>query len=116
MSVGYGKLFFGPDFGHFPGFLDVFWLIFEAKMVDFEFGPECRPELFEVYLGVLPGSILGPSCALPGPPAPPGPWAPGPPRDLGGFAPPSVGGVVAPVERITVADTRRIKRVLVTLK
>ena len=65
MSVCTRKLFFGPDFGHFPGFLDVFWVIFEAKMVDFELGPECRPELFEVYLGILTrgtygGAFMGP--------------------------------------------------------
>ena len=61
MSVGYGKLFFGPDFVHFPGFLTDFWVIFGSKMVDFELGPECRPELFEVYLGILPGPFLGPA-------------------------------------------------------
>ena len=32
MSVGYGKLFFGPDFGHFPGFLTDFCIIFDPKM------------------------------------------------------------------------------------
>ena len=76
VSVGYGKLFFGPDFGHFPGFLDIFFVIVGSKMTDFEFGPECRPELFEVYLGILPGPSLGPVWAQVGPP---GPWG----RDLG---------------------------------
>ena len=102
VSVSTRKLFFGPFFEHFPGFLDIFLVIFRSKMVDFELGPECRPELFEAYLGVLPGSFLDPSWAPQGPSrAPgPGPWAlPGvwgaePPRfqgSLGGRSPPSVG-------------------------
>ena len=91
MSVCTRKLFFGPDFGHFPGFLTDFCVIFRSKMVDFELGPECRPELFEVYLDILtrgtngtgdqgggPGG-LGPMGPM-GPRGPMGPGGPGGPR------------------------------------
>ena len=37
----------------FRDFSSDFWVIFRSKMVDFELGPECRPELFGVYLGIL---------------------------------------------------------------
>ena len=87
-DVEYGKSNLGPYFGHFRGFLDDFWVISGSKMTDFELGPECRPELFEVYLGVLPGSFLGPPWILPGPPWG-GPWAP-----LGPLGPPGPPGVV----------------------
>ena len=108
VSVCTRKLFFGPDFGHFPGFLDVFWVIFRSKMVDFELGPECRPELFEVYLGILPGPFLGPAWAQSGPrwdPRDPGTGTLGPGdrdswdrRDPGTMGPwdPGTGGTLGP--------------------
>ena len=43
-------------------------------MVDFELGPECRPELFEVYLGILPGPFLSPPWAQSGPGPGAGAW------------------------------------------
>ena len=94
VSVCTRKLFFGPDFGHFPRFLNVFWVIFRSKMVDFELGPECRPELFEVYLGILPGPFLGPAWAQSGPRRDPGTLGPGPWDQGTGI--PGTGGTLGP--------------------
>ena len=47
-----------------------FLVIFGSKTTHFELGPECRPELFEVYLGILPGPFLGPPWAPLGPMGP----------------------------------------------
>ena len=76
MSAGYRKSNLEPDFVDFPCFSADFWVIFDPKMTDFELGPECRPEFFEVYLGILPGPFLGPPGPSLGPAWDPEVWDP----------------------------------------